>query len=184
MLNYKLKYLKYKKKYIDLKNIIGGRDGNLDEDLKTAIKNKDEVLANQLLNQGADPNVLDTRYGRGNALYWAIKSGCSIELCLNILNRMNDGVNGAIQNRYGMTALMVSISMGRFDLARELLNIPDLEINIQDSIGRTALHFAVNPGKHDIIPDLLANGNIDCNVISDNGSPLRQIIDSGIYFSA
>ena len=58
----------------------------------------------------------------------------------------------------GMTALHLACKEGEHDCAMQLVNIPDIKINVVDVYGRTILHECVHRGWHDVIQRLIELG--------------------------
>ncbi len=109
-----------------------------------AVKDGNPDFVKALLDAGADPNVQD---GEGfTPLMRATISSFNTELWQLLLDSVGTPGNADLQNKFGVTALMIAVDAGRYEVVRALLDIganPD----IQNESGQTALMYAANPRK-------------------------------------
>lgn len=70
---------------------------------------------------------------------------------------IKEGVSGTGLDAMGNTALYWAVHAGHLDCVKELLNIPNSVINIQNKMGETPLHVAASRGHVDIVNLLLQN---------------------------
>lgn len=112
-----------------------------------------------------DPNIdpsIEDNFNR-IAVYYAHSQGN-----WDIVNIFfNGNVNGFLDN--GQTHLMVASRKGNINLVRFLLEIPEVDINIQNSYGLAALHFAARFGEYEIVEELLGHKGIKINVQDKQG---------------
>ena len=62
------------------------------------------------------------------------------------------------QNEYGWTALMFAVYFNRRDIAKLLLEHPNIDINIRDKEGKTALDIATDYSRRNIEKILVEHG--------------------------
>ena len=87
----------------------------------------------------------------------------NIELIQNILEFSPVNVNVQYSNGR-TTALIVASANGRTEIARMLLERPEILVNLQDEDGETALMRASNNGRTKIVKLLLERPEIDVNL--------------------
>ena len=151
---YKLKYLKYKKKYLNLKNNLKG--GNLDifnEVKSNNINNVKEIINN-------NPEVVDQiNYLGITPLFFAVinKNKEIIEFLISKNANINYKDNG------GFTVLFYAILSKDCDFVSYLLkNYNNIQINIKDNYNHTPLYFSCLYGTIEIVELLIDYGaNID-----------------------
>jgi|GEM_PF-6946892 ankyrin repeat protein len=81
---------------------------------------------------------------------------------------LSAGANINAQDDHGLTALHITVLIGKHDIATELL-ARGIDVSIQNSFGKTALHLAAYYGRYDFISNLITN-NIDSINIQDSVS--------------
>jgi ankyrin repeat protein len=123
-----------------------------------AIKDYDERLAHDLLEDGTDPNKVDD-FGY-NALHVAAQEGCSQKLFRQILRKISN-VNAVTKS--GKTALMIAAQNNRPYFVKELMKRRGVNLNLQDTDRYTALHHAVIHNHPAIVSQLLT-GDINTTI--------------------
>ncbi|EAY13631.1 ankyrin repeat protein, putative [Trichomonas vaginalis G3] len=84
----------------------------------------------------------------------------------------NGDINKFLEN--GQTQLMVASRKGNINLVRFLLEMPELNINLQNSYGLAALHFASRFNEYEIVEELLRHEAINVNIQDNFGkTPLH-----------
>lgn len=159
-MDYKEKYLKYKKKYTELKNSLYGgnqkqeqqQNVEINNALITAIKNDNIEKVRELLDSGADVNHI-TRWGRTPLIIAALEYRLDI---INIL--LENGADINHKDSRDKTAFMYAIEYNKVEVARELLKG---DVNINDENNKDALIELINRReKYDMIKFLLDNGMV------------------------
>jgi ankyrin repeat protein len=173
-MDYKLKYLKYKQKYIGLKNQFGGNyifwDAIRDNDYKKV----KEIILN-------DSKILTTKYFDSETpLMYAVVNG-SIDIVIlllviairgNLDNLFSLNICEAkmvllkskgtkikdidLKNSKGLTALIIASIYGHEQIIRLLLD-GGADINAKDNDGYTSLLYATIKGNEQIVKLLLEN---------------------------
>lgn len=89
------------------------------------------------------------------------------------------------KNFKGESALISAIKKRNFDIVKELLKHPELDVNIQDNDEWTPLYLAVESENLELVKDLLANPNIDVNMGAGIAkfTPLTQASSLGKYYA-
>ena len=162
-MNYTKKYLKYKKKYLDLKNSQSG--GDVNKELITAVE---EAIKN-----GTDVNV--TFPNGDTPLHIAVKKGYE-EMVKILLKKENIDVNKA--NKKGNTPLHIALKKRLYYIANSLIaEGKDIDINIANVKGNTPLHIAINGQYVKMIETLLDKG-ADVNKANFEGNtPLHIAVN-------
>ncbi|KAH6905383.1 hypothetical protein BKA70DRAFT_1153081 [Coprinopsis sp. MPI-PUGE-AT-0042] len=70
----------------------------------------------------------------------------------------------------GITSLHLAILGGHYNVAKSLLGLPDILVNVRNVWGETPLIFACMEGHEGIVKLLLAHPNIDVNLVDDRKS--------------
>lgn len=139
-----------------------------------AIAKEYRDVVEMILNDGADPNTLDST--KKTPLYNAvIKNNESIVQLL--LDRGAD-INAVVQNEAIIhTAIRNRVS----DAISVLLKDKNLDINVKDKDGNTPLHIAVdNSGTYgSIIPDLIKKGG-DMGIKNNNGQTPMDLANDDV----
>jgi len=127
--------------------------------LNVALFDFDEDLAEQLLENGANPNEvgLDGK----NALHVAVSNVTDLALFERILDRIDD-IN-AVDHR-GNTALILASYRGYVELVERMMDIVGINVNIQQQFGWTALHTAVRRNRVSTVRQLLRSDNINTDI--------------------
>jgi ankyrin repeat protein len=98
-----------------------------------------------LLDNGADPNLQEPRYG-WNALMWALYHGRTDVVRL----LLDHGADPNLQTKHGRTALMIASHLDKIGLVQELLD-RGADPNLRDDDGRTALWWASDRGQTEVV---------------------------------
>jgi len=128
--------------------------------LVAALKAKDEVSAEALLNGWHDPNEVD-QSGQ-NALHVAAEKGCRLPLFNRIL-AMVQNVN-AVTTGYRSTALILAAANNHIDVVISLMNHPEIDLNFQGELKWTAMHHAVGWNHPAIVTQLLSDERTDSSL--------------------
>jgi ankyrin repeat protein len=160
--------------------LLSGMDPNIKDDndmtpLMYAAQNGDRLIAETLLQGGADVDVVqDGPFGK-NALVYAAEYQ-KPEMVKFLLNY---GAYPDVQDKHGMTPLMYAARKGNPQIVKYLI-LSGSDVNIQAEDGRTALIFAAQEGNSDIVRALLAAG-ADRNLVAENGTA-RDYAQRARYF--
>ena len=161
-MDYKEKYLKYKKKYTELKNSLYGGNQKQEQEqqqnieinnaLITAIENNNIEEVRELLDRGANVNYI-TRWKQTPLIIAALEYYLDLDIINILLDRGADINHKDITNK---TALMYAIEYNKIEVARKLLERYE---NINDENNENALIKLINSRrKYDMIKFLLDNG--------------------------
>jgi ankyrin repeat protein len=159
-MDYKEKYLKYKKKYTELKNSLYGGNQKQEQEqnveinnaLITAIENNNIEEVRELLDRGANVNHT-IRWDQTPLIVAALKYRPDLDI-INILLERGADVNH--KDKTNNTALMYAIEFNKIEVARKLLKG---DVNINDENNENALIKLINSRKeYDMIKFLLDNG--------------------------
>jgi len=121
--------------------------------MKLVLKEDIDNVSILLSYPGTDINLQDNN---GRTSFWIACVGCSGELVMLLVNK---GADPNIQpNDDKCSALMKSITSGKFSVASVLISRDDVKLNLQDSQGNTALHRACKENAGTIIYQLLIRG--------------------------
>ena len=93
-------------------------------------------------------------------------------------------VNVNAQDVQGKTALMLAITHNRMNVAKKLLQNPDIDVNAQDKIGYTALNWAAYTGSVDLIRMLINHPDINVNILSRTGTTPLTLAAMGYHVDA
>ena len=141
--------------------------------LCAALKEKDEVAVEALLDGKADPNEVG-KYGT-NALHVAAWKGCRLSLFRRILGMIDNVNKGDGWNN--STALMHATLSKNLDMVASLMKHPGIDVNVQDSDNNTALHRAIKRRCYAIVAYLLSDDRVDTSLKNkDNYTPLKLAI--------
>ena len=161
---YKDKYLKYKKKYLNLK--YGGSDGNSDNDLKTAItSNKYDEVKKMI--DGKNINKSIDEYGRTPLQIAALLGHTEIVKLLINDNKIN--INQATS--LGNTPLLIASYRGNTDIASLLID-KKAAIEKANNQGETPLMIASRVGDTKIVKMLISKGAKINKAADDGATPL------------
>jgi len=100
------------------------------------------------------------------AFLLAVRQG-KIETMQNLLK---NGANINAVDNDGWTALMLAVAFGRVNIARELLENPNIDLNIRDNSGQTVLDLAngQDEDEDDVTIRELINNAISSRSVSGN----------------
>jgi ankyrin repeat protein len=141
--------------------------------LCAALKEKDEVAVEALLDGKADPNEVN-EYGF-NALHVAAWKGCRLPLFRRILGMIRNVNKGDSWNN--STALMHAALSNHLDMVVSLMNHPGIDVNVQDRDNNTALHKAIKKRCYAIVAQLLSDDRVDTSLKNkENYTPLKFAI--------
>lgn len=142
--------------------------------LCAALKEKDEVAVEALLDDKADPNKVN-EYGC-NALHVAAWKGCRLPLFRRILGMIDNVNEGDGFNNF--TALIHATMSNHLDMVVSLMKHPGIDVNGQDnSLNYTALHWAIKKRCYTIVTQLLSDDRVDTSLKNkDNYTPLKFAI--------
>jgi len=73
------------------------------------------------------------------------------------------------KDEYGITALMYAADLSRFNVVKELINTPGIDINIKDKNGDTALIWATQSNDYETLRVLINAPGIDLNATNNEG---------------
>jgi ankyrin repeat protein len=163
---YEEKYLKYKSKYVELKNINGGTRKKISKKKSQSIRTKkgynDSLSAiDRLINKGVlkNTNKKDTHNtttsvrNRTDRLLFGLLTN-NLEIVKDAIAEsvnVNDNIFGT------MTPLNVACLYGHINIVNYLIDI-GANINKIDGLGNTAIYLARKKGHTDIVNKLLTMG--------------------------
>ena len=165
---YKNKYLKYKKKYLDLKNLKGGglfaMNPLLSTDdyaikLREAIKNNDLDEVKRIIdsyNEIGYEHHNSTLNGMDSPLTFAIKQVSDTYEIVEFLLETNQ-VNINLVDNMGRTPLCIAVTYDKINIVELLLN-KGADVNLPDRAKVTPLSIAVKNNNIDMIKLLLDKG--------------------------
>lgn len=169
-------------------NLFGMR--SIDQELLSAIDNNAGLYKiKQLLNDGANPNIADTRshISRGRvgqrplhyAAHW--RGNHRTEELVSILIKKNANPN--LPSKFGHLPIHYFASKGDFDSISLLLKAKS-DVNVFNSSGHTPLHNAAQFG-HPIAVELLINHGADVNArvaykrpLCDGNTPMHSAVST------
>ena len=173
---FKLKYLKYKKKYLNLKNLKNG-GMNAPNDLHNAIINGEWMRTIELIQNGAD---IEAQFNGKTPLIIAIENDRS----MIARDLIENGANKEVQFN-GKTPLIIAIENNRSMIARDLLNNNANPNAIDLNSGDSPLFIVVKLNLVEIV-DLLLDRKADIffinyDISKNNGKTIFDyIIDNEI----
>jgi ankyrin repeat protein len=92
-----------------------------------------------------------------NPLHCAVEGHGQWHLISSLINDYRAQVNA--QTKFeGLTALMLAVKYGNLELVRNLLQVPQIDVNAVSNDGRSALHFACEKGAVEAVDLLLSQG--------------------------
>ncbi|MCD4779062.1 MAG: ankyrin repeat domain-containing protein [Candidatus Omnitrophica bacterium] len=141
-----------------------------------ALKNKDRIIANMLLDQDIDLSIPD------NDGHAAIHHAAWLGLDLLFVKILEDGedINAAGLNIYQWRPIHCAASNGHTKIIEIILGQPHSKINAQINSGATALHYAANGGFNDIVEILLMRDDIEIDLQDQYGyTPLHNAVLKG-----
>jgi len=118
--------------------------------LLVAVKNNQALIADILLEQGADPNLLSP--DRWSMLHHAVNSNAFDVLLTLLSSKHKDKINIEAKSSSGGTALLFAAeraSKPQSHALAEALLRKNADANATDSFGRSALYFATNGPRND-----------------------------------
>jgi ankyrin repeat protein len=166
---FKLKYLKYKKKYLNLKNLkIGGM--NALNNLHMAILNNDGYIARELIRNGTN---LEAEFEGKTPLILAIENDRVLIATELIQNNAN------LEAEFeGKTPLIIAVENNRDSITRTLIeNGADKEAQFN---GKTPLIIAIENNRFQIARDLIENG-ANTEVQFNEKTPLLIAIENNRF---
>lgn len=160
--------------------LLSGMNPNIKDDndltpLMYAAQNGDRLIAETLLQNGAEVDIVQNGPFGKTALVYAVEHQ-KPEMVKFLLNY---GAYPDVQDKKGMTPLMYAAQKGNPEIVKYLILIGS-DVNIQAEDGRTALIFAAQEGNSDIVKALLAAG-ADRNLAAENGTA-RDYAQRARYF--
>ena len=141
-----------------------------------AIKNKDRIMANLLLEKDIDPTIPD------NDGYSAIHYTAALGLDLLFAKILEKGgnINAAGLNIYQWRPIHFAAAKGQTKVMEIILGQPHAQVNAQINTGATALHYAADGGFQDIVALILRREDIDVNIPDQYGyTPLHNAVLKG-----
>jgi ankyrin repeat protein len=172
---YKHKYLKYKQKYLDLKNNLKGGGQMAKDQLFTAIENRNIEQVANLINQYNEYNENDNTFintiinYRDTPLSYAIKNNNFEMIEFLLMNGANSNLHDVLQR----TPLFHAIQNNNIEVINLLLRY-NADINLPNKFGRTALFFFMQffrnnmTNAEDILNILLTNNaNVNLRDVSN-----------------
>ncbi|KAF0690547.1 Aste57867_18063 [Aphanomyces stellatus] len=159
------------KQNLDIMNNVGHEGKTA---LLTAIKKRHNEIALELVNQGADPNVVAK--GSETALHLAVEQGNS-ELVATLIQK---GANPNLTIKNGSTALHYACARGDMNCVQAIVSIETCNLDIVEHVGElTALLLAITSGRNDIAFELVSHG-ADPNVAGKGGvTALHMTVQQG-----
>ncbi len=139
-----LQYLPSKKesRYLSFDGIdIHSVNSTGDSALHSALHGEKWDVAEKILDQFPDYDVIVTNSLGVTPLHLAVHPKCKMVLIKKILARMNsESVNA--KNGYGWTALLYAIMYKYESAVKELLKRDDVDVNLKNKYNETTLHYA------------------------------------------
>lgn len=132
-------------------NVSAKNKVDLDRELIKAVEWRDINKINNLLDKGADINVIN-EYGQTSLIEASMND--EKEIVTLLLKR---GANPNLRGKGEYTALITACVVGHYDIVK-LLVLGGADINITDERGLTGLNFAKDRGYNDIVKFLLLAG--------------------------
>jgi len=124
--------------------------------LLVAVKKNQNHIVDILLNQGADPNLLNA--DKWSMLHHAVNSNAFDTLVTLLSSRHKDKIDIEARSSTGGTALLLAAERAtrpeNYALAEALLR-KHADPNATDSFGRSALYFATNGPRNDLREDFV-----------------------------
>jgi len=107
---------------------------------------------------------------KSKELYELVKSSeTDEEAALKLIADPMVNVNFAPESELGRTPLLRAALKGHFNIARVLLERPDINVNQADNDGCTALYFACLKGEDNLVQLLLGQPNVKVNQVNKHG---------------
>ena len=130
---------------------------------------------------GIDVNAQDP-YNGFTPLYWAVtnRDQASVRELVNAPG-INANFISADPNHDGFSALHLAADEGYPEIAHELLQAHDININIKDRLGRTPLYLAAMHGHQEVVHELLQDQRVDVNIGDVHGlQAIYWAVDTGL----
>ncbi len=163
-MDYRVKYLKYKAKYLQLLEQIGS-GSNEDKMLMDSVERDNLEAVILALDRGANVNF-QTNFGETALIKAAIKGKTQIVELL-----LNRGADVNMYDKYGGTALIAASVNNNINIVKLLLDNGAI-INHQDLGRRTALHLASGISHYEVVYTLIQRGADINNRDIDLNTPL------------
>lgn len=132
----------------------------------------DNTIIHSLLDHGSNTKLIRSKNYR-NALMLACKNSENENNCETIKMLINYGANPNVQDKNGITALMIACRKSNYGFAKILLeNSKNIDINMYDHKGLTALmHACINSKYNNVkIIELFYEYGADFNAVDNEGN--------------